>query len=298
MKLSYRKICRSNEGVSEVIGGLMLIVIVASCMTSLMWISNAYIDMQKNIVNTNVEACQRFIEYLNNLFPITKPGNTNTAPEVKDPFPAAGKTGVLPKPTCSVMVSDKDGDKLAVKFFFYTPLDSVWKPYSDLFIVDSNTTVSCAYNEAANYDTKYYWQVTVFDGDSMTTSDVYNFTTVTKNAPPEIKDPIPAIGKTGVPASPSPECSVMVCDEDTDQLSVFFFYGGYTYGPQSTDPSSHQGAPYGVGPFNVRSNTRIGYTFPEVDAYDTTYYWQVSVFDGTSMVTSQEYYFTTASPPT
>lgn len=177
MKLSYKKICGSNEGVSEVIGGLMLIMIVASFMTSLIWMSNAYIDMQKNIVNSNIEASQRFIDYLSTLFPTT-PGNTNTPPEVKDPSPANGKTGVLPRPTCSVMVSDKDGDKLAVKFFFYTSLTSVWKPYTDLFIVDSNTTVFCTYDEAINYDTKYYWQVTVFDGTSMVTSDVYNFTTV------------------------------------------------------------------------------------------------------------------------
>ena len=121
MKSINKKLCRNNEAVSEVIGGLLLITIVITLMTALMIIATNYIDMQKEIARSTMDAVQQFMDELKGTSPPTEPGHNpghnNTAPEIKDPYPADGATGVDLKPNCSVKLCDEDGDILAYQFF-------------------------------------------------------------------------------------------------------------------------------------------------------------------------------------
>lgn len=181
MKKRYvRKLGKKDEAVSEVIGGLMLMMIVVATMTTMVLVNQQYLQANQDITKANVETSQRFIDYLRNLFPLTNlnPNDKNNPPVIKLEYPANGANGIPLTPTCKVTVNDLDGDKLAVKFFFYTEVSQGWTPYKDLFIIDSNTTASCVYTQATVKDKTYYWQVSVFDGTSLVTSEVYRFTTV------------------------------------------------------------------------------------------------------------------------
>jgi len=287
MKLNYRKICRSNEGVSEVIGGLLLITIVVSFMTSLILISTNYIDMQENIVNSNMEACKRFIDYLNNLF------IGNAPPVISDPHPTPGEINVPKAPVCSVFVSDSDDSQLFVTFFFYPSgdSDSVVTPegyHKESFVVGNNTVVKCVDSLATTSNTVYYWKVSVSDGHQTVNSDKYYFTTKAadpSNAPPKILEPIwPKDNVTGVQLSPP--AYLFVSDTDSDSLTVnFYLLGkdvGWDEGSVNVDSSSH-------GPVKVTHN------LAHATGDGMQYYWFVIVSDGTNVVRSDNYYFYTLS---
>ncbi|MBE3086270.1 MAG: hypothetical protein IMZ64_08650 [Bacteroidetes bacterium] len=175
-----RKIIEENNAVSEVIGGIMLIMIVVATMTTMVLVNQKFLQANQEVANASMDVAQRFVDWINSKFLLTNlnPGNKNNPPVIKVEYPADGANGIPLMPTCRALVNDLDGDKLAVKFFFYTEVQQSWTPYKDLFIIDSNTTASCVYIHATVNEKTYYWQVTAFDGTSLVTSEVYRFTTV------------------------------------------------------------------------------------------------------------------------
>ena len=107
----------------------------------------------------------------------------NEPPEIEGQIPINGSTNIALKPTCLISITDWDDDELTVSFYENTTGNFVLvkrdvTPYS-LVVFD--------YENATEYNTKYWWKVTVSDGTN-TTSAIYHFTTTTEggspNAPP------------------------------------------------------------------------------------------------------------------
>lgn len=288
MKLKYTKICGNNEGVSEVVGGLLLITIVVSFMTSLLWISNSYIDMQKNVVTANMELIQDFIENISFLFPT--PGDT--APVASYPDPEDGETGVPLNPVCSVMVYDSDTPKLFVTFFFYGPLSSPEgvQPTEFSFSVDNNTRVECPDPLAKAPDNQYSWEVSVSDGTQIFKTPRYYFRTAAAdpaNHPPEIHAPIWPNEVAGVGYNPL--AYLWVSDSDGDIVTVSFHLMdpvcgcGYEEGSVSMDLSA--------------ASAKFSCYLTHAIVCDVDYQWSVTVTDGHNVVQGGPYKFTTVACP-
>ncbi len=96
----------------------------------------------------------------------------NSSPSVSNPIPASGSIGIDTNTTLSVNVSDPDYDTLNVTFY----------DASDDSIIGTDNDVPSGEVAEANWTNLYHgqlyrWYVTVYDGVSMTTSPIWNFTT-------------------------------------------------------------------------------------------------------------------------
>lgn len=293
MKSINKKLCRNNEAVSEVIGGLLLITIVAIFMTSLMLMSTNYIEAQKNIANSTIEACQRFIDSLNDKF-------QNDPPVISDPHPTPGETNVNETPICSVFISDEDDSQLFVTFFFYSSGDSVTtaQGYIDYsLIVENNTIAKCPDSLATSPLTVYSWKVSVSDGHQTINSDPYPYYFTTKaanpsNAPPQIL--VPIWPKDNVTVQWPPQPYLWVNDPDRDSLTVNFYLMRVPT-PYLPGVGWYEGSVTNINTLHGAVNVSHNLVLPDSDPGSTQYFWYVTVTDGINSVSSNPYYFFT--PP-
>ena len=98
----------------------------------------------------------------------------NYCPSVISETPINNTVGTSTQPTCSVEVSDQDGDTMNVSF--YNSTDGVSFTHQQTNSSVANGTYSWEYTMATAISTDYYWRVTVDDGCCNMTY-IYNFTT-------------------------------------------------------------------------------------------------------------------------
>jgi len=101
----------------------------------------------------------------------------NTAPELSNENPSNGSTNVAVSDagvTCSVYVSDQDGDTLTVTWATNASTGEWHNVATET--VSANTTVSHTYEEFYQYDQTYWWRVYVDDGTE-NVSETYHFHT-------------------------------------------------------------------------------------------------------------------------
>ena len=125
------------------------------------------------------------------------------------------------------------------------------------------------------YETTYYWKLVVSDGHGgVAESEVYSFTTE-RNSLPVIDSMTPTDTATGV--SRKPTLAWDCHDENGDSLSYDLYFGTTSLPTKIASAMSSD-----------------SYTFAEPLSPLTTYYWMVSVNDGSgSIVQSQVYTFLT-----
>ncbi len=193
----------------------------------------------------------------------------NTAPEISNPSPIDGATGVVTDPTLSVDIIDDEGDSVTVTFINDSDGSTIGTD------TVNNDTASVTWNGLSNGVTKN-WHVEAADGGATNTSDTWTFTTTTMdNTAPSITNPSPADGDTGV--STSPTLSVNISDADGDSVTVTFIdeSDGTTIG---TDTVSSSG---------TATTTWSGLNNAE------TYTWSVTADDGVATTTAGPWTFTT-----
>lgn len=207
----------------------------------------------------------------------------NNPPVISDEDPENGSVGVELRPTCSVYVTDPDGDRLTV--YWYENSTGRWELKQTNRTL-SGTTVRWKFENAADYGTKYWWKVVVTDESNEATAAIFHFTTLTEeNNPPDRPTlPKPEDGAKDVDINPT--LSVYVYDIDDDTLTVEF-YGGLHGG---TLPEL-----IGIAE-NVPSGGRASVVWSNLD-YNTTYYWYAVASDGQFENTSDTWIFTTRSQP-
>ena len=214
---------------------------------------------------------------------------TNYYPDINYPNPTNQSTDLDPTPVCNVTVSDVDGGNVDV--YFYENTTGSWV----LQQVNSSVDVTGAanvewdnFNNASEYDTKYWWKVNVADQNGLSVEKIYHFTT---SFYPDISDEDPENDSTSVPFTPI--CSITVADNDGGTVDVYFY-------ENSSNPLIWE---------IQQINSSVDVTTPayvEWDNYnnatesDFDYWWKVNVIDSKGLSTEEIYHFTSATqnPPT
>jgi hypothetical protein len=109
-------------------------------------------------------------------------------PTISDEHPINGSTGVMVKPDLEITVYDGDEDTMDINW--YSNSSGSWKAFASDIDADSGT-YSHINNNFSEFETTYYWYVTVADEIYTINSPIYHFTTE-ENLPPNTpNDPDP-----------------------------------------------------------------------------------------------------------
>ena len=205
-------------------------------------------------------------------FTFTTTGSLNTAPDISDPSPANGSTGVPVTLThLSFTLTDAQNDLMN---YAVTTSPDVGTG-SDTNVTNKICTISV---DGLQYSTVYTWQVNATDG-LLNNSAVFTFTTEPSpplNNPPDVTLPVPSDGTVGVSLVQS-HLFFSLSDADDD----FMNYTVLT----SPNIGSGSGTNVAGGGYNVSISGL---------SYSTTYSWMVSATDGKEW-TNKTFYFTTAA---
>jgi hypothetical protein len=203
-----RKIKNNDEGVSTVIGSILMIGIVSSMMMTQMLITNSVNNANIEANKAVVRMLTRFSESLDNVqfgngkdsLPVTtvKTNNESLCDPDIDPFIAKNKppmllslsvfdkeTEVELQPTLNIHVIDFEQDPLTAKFYYKETTGAsidCWTFDREIIIPPPVTEVSWQFTAAANPGTVYHWMVDVSDGEYNTVG-IYSFVTESIPAP-------------------------------------------------------------------------------------------------------------------
>jgi len=199
---------------------------------------------------------------------------TNYAPNAPfNPSPINGLTKIDLNPTLSVDVLDPDGDLMDVSFYNASDDSLIGTDFG----VSSGNTASVAWSSLST-GTTYNWYAVADDGNSITTSLTWSFTTsYATNAP---FNSLPIDGATGVVFNPT--LSVDIFDPDGDLMDVSFY---------NASDNSLIGTDFGVSSGGTASMVWSGLS------EGTLYSWYAVADDGNSMTTSSTWSFTTNYAP-
>ena len=99
---------------------------------------------------------------------------TNRIPLISNPAPPNGSTNIQITPWTNITINDPDGDTMTV--IWYSNSSGAWLEYGR-----NNTATNGTYryknNNFSDYNTTYWWNVTVTDGMNANISGIYHFTT-------------------------------------------------------------------------------------------------------------------------
>ena len=93
---------------------------------------------------------------------------------ISDPVPPDGSTGICIAPVLGITVSDKDGDQMNISWYSNSSGD--WEVFGVNNSVDNGTYHQIMVNASVN-GMWWYWNVSVDDGETVNTSDVFSFYT-------------------------------------------------------------------------------------------------------------------------
>lgn len=197
-----RKICRNRKAVSNVVGTMLMLAIIVPAiaginimftqmmnaqrvmMESQIALTQNSTDTQRVMMESQINLMQRFMEYMDEVYFHFSPeyNITNHAPNITDEYPSNRAVNVTLQPTCYITASDEDGNNLVVSFSYYEPISQSWEKAVPIFC-ESNTTINWKYENANLGNVTYYWRVAVYDGITVTTSEIYSFRTAPSEAP-------------------------------------------------------------------------------------------------------------------
>ena len=181
----------------------------------------------------------------------------NREPEISDEYPANESTDVELTPTLEVSLSDADGESMDLNW--YSNSSGSWQSFgSNLSIKDG--TYSQINDDFNDFDTTYWWYVTVTDGIYSISSPIFDFTTY-ENLPPNTpSNPNPYNGETDVSLD-IPYVSWSSIDPNGDEVTFDVYFG--TSNPPPKKVSHQTGATYDPGSLD----------------FDTKYYWKIVAWD-------------------
>ena len=135
------------------------------------------LTLKAQIRDLDYEISQAEREYNNQLNPSTYISfgtqEASDRPSLSNVYPAEGSVNIELQPTCSIKANDVNGDTLTVEWYENT---SGWTLRQTNNSVLANSTVTWVFNQASNYNTKYWWSVNVTDG-TYWTNQTFSFTT-------------------------------------------------------------------------------------------------------------------------
>jgi len=105
---------------------------------------------------------------------VTYTSVNNSAPEISNPYPPDGSTGISISPTLNITVSDPDMDVMNITW--YSNSSGSWTSFGTNNSVGNGTYYQTFSNATINGQW-WYWKVNVTDGSNTTESSVYKFYT-------------------------------------------------------------------------------------------------------------------------
>lgn len=200
----------------------------------------------------------------------------NHMPEIFDENPESGSTNVPLVPQLDISISDADGDTMSINW--YSDSEGSWQIFGSNINVGDGT-YSQTNSNFSEFDTTYWWYVTVTDYIYVKSSPTFHFTTEENQPPYTPNNPTPEDGETDVSVEqilqwiggdPNPG--------DTVTYDVYF-------GKSSPPPLEAEGV------------TQQAYDPGTMDL-ETTYYWQIISEDSMGLTaTGPIWSFTTQSEP-
>ncbi len=177
----------------------------------------------------------------------------NLLPEISDEYPTNGSTGIQIKPQLKITVEDADGDEMNLDW--YSNSEGSWKIFaSDKNVLDG--TYDHVNNNFSDFDTTYWWYVTVTDDIYTNSSPIYHFTTEENLPPYKPSNPDPSDGATDV--SINEILTWTGGDPNYGDTVTYDVYFGTSSPPPLVVEGSHQTA-YDPGEMDL----------------ETTYFWQI-----------------------
>ena len=180
----------------------------------------------------------------------------NRIPEIFDEEPINESNDIELNPKLNISISDADHDKMSINW--YSNSSGTWQAFgSDINIADG--TYSQKNSNFSDYDTTYWWYVTVTDDIYTNSSSIFHFTTE-KNYPPNTpSNPDPGNGETNV--NINVDLSWFGDDPDGDNVTFDVFFG------KISPP-----------PIVVSNQSDMTYDLGLLD-FDTQYYWKIVTWD-------------------
>ena len=180
----------------------------------------------------------------------------NRKPEIYNEYPSSGSTNIPLEPELQVSIKDVDSDTMSMNW--YSNSTGSWKNFgSNLSIEDGRYRQTNS--NFSEYDTTYWWYVSVNDGVYTNSSPYYYFTTRVNNPPNTPSNPDPANGETGLYIGT--DLSWTCIDPDGDNVSFDVYFG------KSSSPPK------------VASKQPEKTYDPGLLDFGTKYYWRIVAWD-------------------
>ena len=180
----------------------------------------------------------------------------NRKPQIINEIPTNGSTDVELVPQLEISISDADDDIMTLNWL--SNISGSWQVFGTNSSVGDGTYTQIN-DDFNDYDTTYWWYVTVTDGIYTKSSPIFHFTTK-KNYPPYTpSDPDPENGETNV--NINVDLSWSGGDPDGDEVTYDVYFG-------TTSP-----------PPKVVSKQSVTIYDPGILDFDTQYYWKIVSWD-------------------
>jgi len=202
----------------------------------------------------------------------------NNNPAYSNELPTENSVNQLVNPQISIDIEDPDGDNMNVSFWSNT--SGSWKVWATSNN-QGNGTITKHNENFTNWNTKFWWNVTLDDGEGGTVSSPkYNFTTI-PNYASTVSNPSPINGSTS--GTMTPLLSIDLSDPEGNTSSI---------GWESNSSGSWKDFASTTGAGNG-SHTATGTNFTEPL---TKYWWRVTVTnDDYATYNTSTFYFTTVA---
>lgn len=181
----------------------------------------------------------------------------NRMPEISDEYPNNESTDVELIPTLEVSISDADGETMDLEW--YSNSSGSWQSFGSNSNVEDGT-----YNQTNSnfndFDTTYWWYVTITDNIYTISSPIFHFTTYENFPPNTPSNPYPANNELNVNIDIN-YLSWTSVDPNGDDVTFDVYFGKSNPPPKKV--SQQSGTTYDPGLLD----------------FDTKYYWKIVAYD-------------------
>jgi hypothetical protein len=195
---------------------------------------------------------------------------TNYFPEITDNSPDNESINIDLMPELSITVSDIDADSMDV--YWYSNSSGSWQIFASNIGVNDGTYLQTN-NNFSEYNTQYYWYVSVSDGKDVINSEIYHFSTRDKY----------------IPSPPNPFNANKINRERINLTWTKDVIADKTYIEWNSTPTW----PIGEGNF-IYNDTGNLFSHDNLE-FDTQYYYQAWSWNQTDKVFSDTYTSATAT---
>ena len=200
----------------------------------------------------------------------------NRAPTTYLISPKNQTTGISLQPMCKVNANDSDGGTLTINFYENSTGSYVRRQTNSS--ATANSTVQWNFSQGGAFNKRYWWIVTIYDGTT-NVSKMYYFNT---KGTPTTYLITPQNQSTNI--NRQPVCKIWAnASQQVSRTVNFYENSSGSYTRRQTNAS-------------ITTNSTVTWNFSQANSFNKRYWWIVTIYDGTTNLSST-YYFNTKSIP-